>query len=794
VHGVSAKKIKHILSTYEHNITAESLFAMLPPLICGRQSAPATISSGSDDATDRQSQTSTVNNLCSVPSSSMLSTSDAEAAVIVTEDVKCMDVAGTDRTCCSSAELESENVTHAQRTDVLVCCTESDAAADTDSISLDQPHDTDTHVSLGPSDTLDPIHSALSTITQTSHGLDALDPPHSRNTQTSCGSNTMDPVHSIDVQTSQELDTLDPLHTADTLMSHGPDKLDHSTDTETSHRPHTQMTQGPDTLDSVSTYTQTSHGPDKILLTSSATDEVSTAESVALSNSELDDEACCRCVQHLTETFSEVKLACSEDETLDCDHIHSNRERLKHSAADKTQCLSPDLTDVKHSENNKIALHTVTTETVLKKDQESEVHNGDNDTDKCRTSELYCKTEKLSGVSDEQLLSEVTADHVDSDVSLQPRHPETDCFLVNETKIKSAETQRYNATRDAELVYWGQTNIEHSEAEVLPRVVDIMASNTLVTDSLAEQYVSGTQPKPQRMKLQNCEKRPISSLSETILAGKEWVNECGRGWNPSTQLSDSSSPHTELCCVNTDTDNVEQCSVSSDYQMNSTQTEPNDFITLTKVMSGDEVVDKTIFVAIVETSPRVVSLCWTDNQTLPTIPYRSLLHKSCSTTDLTESVDSSSQLDFLASCFPTISSRDLRELLENCGNDVVVAADLLFEFGYEYNEPRDDVTDISSSSTSCTDSAVSSPENSSPTGKRRSGKNISAHYRLYRDMLMPKSVRLQSSKMLPQCEVRVPDSLSASSLCPGVCSIFSACLRIFITFCIIDICFTSCSM
>ena len=62
IHGVSSGKIKRMLHTYEHNVTAQSLFAMLPPLHYGRR-ALATADSTSNNSDYNQSLTSAADSL-----------------------------------------------------------------------------------------------------------------------------------------------------------------------------------------------------------------------------------------------------------------------------------------------------------------------------------------------------------------------------------------------------------------------------------------------------------------------------------------------------------------------------------------------------------------------------------------------------------------------------------------------------------------------------------------------------------------------------------------------------------
>ena len=702
-HGVNAKKIKRMLCTYEPNVTAQSLFAMLPPLVGDKQQSTLT-TAGISCNTDSQpqSQTAAVAAVYTVASSS-LSAAEDEAVGIVTESVESVNAADTDSACCST-ELES----CMPSTEELLCCSESHAgdvqlATDTGGISLDPAH---------------------------------------------------------------------------------------SPDTQTPNRPHRDVSDRP--------HTETPDRSDTVLVTS-ATDEASAVESEL---SELDDKPGGHCHQHSTETTCEVTSACTHDKTLDHEETCSDTEHLKHLTDDgNVECLQssslcPGLADVKKDERFlDLTLHPdpahavveqhlesqvdnidrcttaaeISRETVVKKGEESEVDN----TDKHRTAEMSCETVS----TDEQLPTEIT-----EETSARLQSETHSLQSVDEGRVRNSETQCQDASTTAELIYWGQTDGSgRSVSEEDTGVVDIVASDT----PASEQCISVTEPKPQRMRLHGCQKKPVSSLEESVLAGKEWMSECIRDWSAATS-DHSSPPDREHRRNNVDENDVERCLVLCEYRTNSTQTESDDFITLTKLVSGDEVLDTVNYVAVVETTPRVISVSETNNHTSPRVPFRSQLHKSCSTADETESVDSSSQLDFLTSCFPSISSHDLEELLANCGNDIVVAADLLFEFGYEYNEPQDDVTDPCSSSTSCTDSTTSSPrqsvvdEASSTSSKVTRGRqNTSALYRLYRDSLIPKGVVLESQKMRPLCEtVQVPVNRPASSLYKFV--VFSsALLRIY---------------
>jgi len=772
-----------MLYTYEHNITVQSLFAMLPPLVCDKPPTVTTVGMSCSDSQpwvcDKPGTPSSAltagDLLCR--KSDTTSESEGPSWALAADDLLCRK---TDTTS------ESEGPLSALAADDLLCHKSDTTSESEGPLSALTAGDLLCHKSDTTSESEGPL-SALtagdllcrkSDTTSESEGPSSAlsaDDLLCRKSDTTCYSSKSEGPSS----TLAADDLL--CHKSDTtLESEGPSSALAADDLLCSNESLAGNTQLAADVDSISldaahsTGIQTLDTPHTLLLTSSATDVALTSESGAACSSELTEKVDRRCQHDLTETFRDMKSDYKQDETVSDEQKYLDRERLRRLTTDNSQCPVADVASVGNDDRCLgVTLRHDCAVTVVDKGQEDEPYNADDNVDRGRTAELCCKTDTLSASTDAQLVSEVPVDHVVSNVSLQtpPHSWDIDCLAVNETAVENIESYCHNAPRAAELLYWAQRDgdVELAAESREGSIVDITASDTAAaTSAVAEQSVSGTEPKPQRMQAHSSQKKHISSLMESILAGKEWVIECGREWNPS---ENSSLADGEPCCAGADDSHEERRLDLCERLTNATQTEPDDFMTLTKIISNDEVLDTTNYVAVVETSPRVISSPCIGSQTSPKLSLRTMLHKSCSTADEAEDVDNSSQLDFLASCFPSISLQDLQELMENCGNDTVVAAHLLFEFGYEYNVPQDDVTDIRSSSTSCTDSAVSSPdqsvvvENSSPSTRvSRSKRNASAPYRMYRDAVLPKGVTLESRKMCSPCEEQVPANSPASSL------------------------------
>lgn len=351
------------------------------------------------------------------------------------------------------------------------------------------------------------------------------------------------------------------------------------------------------------------------------------------------------------------------------------------------------------------------------------------------------------------------------DVDSAIDHLHSDDFTVVDTQMNNSVIHRDSGLRATELRYWGPTDTNDAliscddETEVCrgtsghSSMIEQCFSGVDDQTPMIEPCLTGVGPKPQQRRLQ---KKRLSSLMQSILVGKGWASDCGC---PAADQSDSSSPSQqfELC-------DTQHSLVSAEYQSDFTQTEPCDFIASAKAANGEDVM-----VTVVKTSPRTVSspLSLTDHQPSLKVPFRIMLHKSCATADEMENTEHSSQLSSLAACFPTVTSDDLQELLTSCDNDAQVVADLLLEFGYEYNEPRDDVVSSSSSHTNssscCSPDRPLSVERNSPNVKEtKSGtagrKNTPTLYRLCREVLISKGVRT----MQPRRQLQVPINAQTS--------------------------------
>ena len=849
VHGVSSGKIKRMLGTYEHNVTAQSLFAMLPPLDCGQRQALTTAASTSSISAYSQSVNSAADDLyglesslssartyvatcfaSSVVDSSSMSTAASQCVVssgegvysssgtsnshcLVTEAVgsswnnvaaasiydfftppsssksACCDGVGT--ASCTPTEYEFP-VPAASSSEVSSCKLvssgnvpalsplEVDALVTTDkrrvyevSTQLDSESD-------GTSDRLSETmltsgqlsQSKLSVLVSDRCSRDEASGIVTEHTEC-VGGPTSSVVDCVDGVTSSASDTDVVCHstdfeyglprtlTTDVLLGrsqpHGID-IQSPADTVSVSQDHPSCSTDTQLSDLA---TEKSH---TMLLMCSTADEVKRSLS-AESEAESD-------VKTGRNSLYDEKSVCNQRDALNSEQIHSCLTADKTVDCLLTQSLNAELADVNHNEKClECPVHLDSAQADFKNHDESKACSSDQSIDRSRTAEHNIDgdltTEMASASTDKQLLCEVTADTVVSSCSVtrqpDPRSIESDSLPRDEGKRKNSDTRCYNTIRAAELIYWGQTD---ADERLLSQNSDAKVRS--VTDSVAEQHdEQGVEPKPQRRRLHGCQKKQIASLMESIWAGKEWMAEHDPGWNV-TRPSESSSPDIELSCHNTDESSAEQRSVSDECRSNSTQTEPYDFVTLTKVTRNDELVDRTNYAAFIETSPRDISVH--DCQVLPDVPLRSVLHKSCSTADETEDSESSSQLQFLESCFPCIGSRDLHELLANCGNDVVVSADLLLEFGYDYNEPQgDDVPDVSSLSTSDTDSCSSDhsvvvKSSSSHTKSSRSPRSRKTALRLYKDSLISKGIELQSRQAQRRCQPSFGANVPAPSL------------------------------
>ena len=68
-------------------------------------------------------------------------------------------------------------------------------------------------------------------------------------------------------------------------------------------------------------------------------------------------------------------------------------------------------------------------------------------------------------------------------------------------------------------------------------------------------------------------------------------------------------------------------------------------------------------------------------------PTKSLkVDRGCSTEDL-NSGPQGDGVEFLATCFPTVSRDDLEDMMHSCQGDVQWAVNVLLDAGYEYNQP-----------------------------------------------------------------------------------------------------------
>ena len=699
VHGVSVKKIKRMLDSYEHNVTVQSLFAMLAPtVVCGMQQALTAADSGSVDSVCDQSPSTDMSLLC------INSSSSSSMGTSVTSLHNCIVQPLLVSTCTVPASSSG-----GVETGSLNCFISEAVASSCNDVTPCQSSRSPVGLSADNCKSVccETLNSRPSTsiVESTLSGLVSDRSPVAIEREHVCsvGHLTCSAAETdiVGASIGVELENL-PCTGAGVLCTQPP----------------------------ASTVLDPAY--------STCTRQMSDVKLV----SEL--STCCQSqiVECLLTSYSEAKHDCqSADKTADnvdsrsCRDVasewtHSDIERLTQLPDDGLLLAQP--ADV---HNPLEATQAVASEGT---DAGAEL------TDRHTSADL------LSASRDDERLCEFATDQADSNVTVQtePASLERDSEVI----VQNTDRECYSGTRAAELIYWGQSD----DSERLYSQSD-EANIGAIADYTDDQHMPGVEPKPQRARLRSCQKKRISSVVKSILAaGKEWVSEHEDRWSSASASSETSPLDKELCCSDIDRCNAERRFVSNGRRCNSTQTEPYDFITLTRVGGDCEFTDTTNYLAVVETSPRDISQHASDGQLSPDVPVQVSLHKSCSTADDVENVDRCSQLDFLESCFPTISSRDLNELLSNCGNDVVVVSDLLLEFGYEYNEPHGDVTDLPSSSSSCTDSASCSPDRSAVVESSSSGtklptsrKNTSALYRLHRDSLISKGVELGSRKMRP---------------------------------------------
>ena len=842
VHGVSLKKIKRMLDTYEHNITGQSLFNMLPPLNCGRMQAQNTAVDTSIDSAQTQSEVPAVDDFpCCILSPSGAGTDLKSANSCVISSSGFTLPASGPHTVISSGYIStvddgvnscllSESDTSNTFSEIVGSSYPSDIAAAafseiltlpsrvfenapesfcSDSLGIDGsstriiknascPYSADTllPVCTAPlSNSQDTVllmeDSASSSKLTFTSGMATVIAPLSANTVVTTGvnwtgekftDNSAGVSGNICAEIMQTSGKLLRSEVSELISDSSPD--DEAVGIVTEHVQSASEVTSSNTDNKLSipllaADTQlsdfTTNNADMPLVCS--VPEIADYSSIAGSGGTESDDRCEHLLTDLSDSFSNLKSASGQVETLNGDMLiaaNSNVEHLKHITLDKTgECVSSRV--AMNEKNNKKYSEFILPPDAEETGVESEANCTDCSIDKDVTTQLLCENEKPPAAIEERPLHDI-AGSVDIQTVAQCR--ESDKFVGTEAMMENLEV--HSAQRVAELMYWGQAdtskrrNSPLDEAEVHSAVVDTVVSDLLVADSLAEQCVPGIEPKPQRTSLRSYQKKQVSSLMERIVAGQEWMNECDRSGNSITQsehgLVDAAASHSDI-----DQCRMEQHFVSDEYQSISTQTEPRDFVTLTKATNGKEVIDMADYVAVVKTSPRVISLHMTDDQTSPNVPVRLMLHKSCSAADKSENVENSTQLELLASCFPTISSRDLQELLTNCGNDILIVADLLLEFGYEYNEPQEDIANmpaLSSLLDSCSDCPRASPDHSisekhsSPSNKQtKSGKrNTPALWRLYRDSLISKGIVAESVNMQPPCEFQFPNSLPTSGL------------------------------
>jgi len=860
MHGVSSRKIKRMLDTYEHNITGQSLFAMLPPLNCGKmRSWTSDINTPVVDSAQNQYEMPAVDNLCYFTSSLSAARTDARTAhsCIASSSESTLPAsvphigtvslsgyvlsAGDESRSCSLSNSGTSNLVSET---VGGCSGDILAAASCEMLTLPSSMLENVSESFTYCSSVD-IDASRAAVVENACSAEVLLPVctvslsnsqdlmlWAENSAHSCSSNvetvtsplSAEALVTIDINCNNEkstdsfavtsgnmhAETLEMFSASEVseLISDGSpvdeavdvvtkdvqSKSDIISSSKNTDTPACFFTQSefvsnscevsdnvhlgcdcPRAVDANTQYTltiplhtacmQPSDNDDTLLIPSVS--ELPQCSLITGSETTDSDDRGKHLLTETSDAFCDIESACSQVETLDDDlpaAETSDIRRLKHTTLDKTvEC------EISHEANKNIDEKypelTIYLETE-EKDTGSEVYSTDHSIYSDRATELSNKNASVS-------IEENLPDSVDIQSIAQSL--ESDRFVGNEDQVKNLEV--HSAQRVAELMYWEQIdsskrlNSPHDEAKEHCGTVDTVPP---LSDSLGDQCIPGMEPKPQRTNLRSCQKKQMSSLMERIMAGKEWLSECEPYENPiSSQYSsvDVAPSHSDM-----DQCGTEQPSVLDEYQSNSTQTEPADFVILAKATAGDEVIDIANYVAVVKTSPRVISLHLTDDQTSPNVPIHVMLHKSCSTADESESVENSSQLDLLAACFPTISSRDLQELLTNCGNDIILVADLLLEFGYEYNEPQEDFADVAapSSSSSCSDSTRGSPDrsvaakNSSPSIKetKSSKKNTSslALCRLYRDSLIPKSIVTESIKIQAPYKLQVPVNLPASGL------------------------------
>ena len=783
VHGVSGKKIKRMLETYEHNITAQSLLAMLPS-----QHTRTTPCSSTNDSADSQSQacaaaddanlcclkssmSSTVVHVtsvgdCLIQSSSVPALVTSQCCVSSDDGVGSSGIIGSS---CSVSEAASSSDKVAScewmtppasrfvNSSKSVCyetvgtecsttcsvetfCTVSVLSVATTSLSYSQSSALSS-VSSSSCDTLGVMSvDADDKLRDTDSAAVArqLDRP-AEVTQNCELSQLMCDNEAVTMVTDREIDITDTgLVCSLSDIENLPDALAVET-SQSRIEHHTDDKQS--AADSAVTDTS-----DTVPLTAAATDVVEC--DIAPGDSKPVDKD--------VYNVDKQPPAYSHYEQQVTEHTCSHLQHLICLTSDGTgNCLPPSTISPHQDE---FALPVGAAQTAVKNVTAGDAHNTDHIT----------VIDKTTASADEELMCEITADNIERSTTIQPqRHSfDSDSLMVNDAEMKHLETKCYIGPKTAELMYWRQADGSDrllsgcNEVELHCAVVD-----QPVTDSVAEQNVPRVEPKPQRRKVPSCREKHFSSLMASVLAGKEWISES----EYTSRLAENKTDGEDLSCSDTNQceNDGEQRLASDDFQSVSTQIEPGDFVTLMKVRHDGEVADMRDYIAVVDTSPRDISPHVTDSQMSSDVLFQLSLHKSCSTADETENMNSCPQLSFLMSCFPTISCQDLAELLANCGNDVVVVADLLLEFGYEYNEPQDHVTDTSSS-TSYTNSASCSPDrsvvgnSSSSTELTRSRKNSSVLYRLHRDSLVSKSIVLDSAAM--QCELPVPADVTSSSV------------------------------
>ena len=133
----------------------------------------------------------------------------------------------------------------------------------------------------------------------------------------------------------------------------------------------------------------------------------------------------------------------------------------------------------------------------------------------------------------------------------------------------------------------------------------------------------------------------------------------------------------------------------SNFRHAETSTSTADMVALQRIQQGLQPHNTAVYIKILTCRPREIAQDGDVPSAGPSNKHGMIAVDQSSSTEDLGSESAVDGIGFLGSCFPTVATDDLRDILQQCQGHVEWAVNIMLDAGYEYNDPNHHVADNS---------------------------------------------------------------------------------------------------